>query len=168
MITSKIQATRRRIRNLFLWTARYSYARVRTLFHGQQNAQHTLVLLTWATPASLINGCVSDLRTALYRMGERIDALPGSWCSPFGSTRLDPIGNLQPSTQTLACMQDMQNSASRFPTATAFDWEIFRLGWEAGAKWNESNLYKTEQAGNAWNPPNVKSIEDFGDVGGVK
>jgi hypothetical protein len=55
-------------------------------------------------------------------------------------------------------MKDMQHLESQFPTATGFDWEMFRIGWEAGAKWGECNPYKAEQARNTWNSPESRSI----------
>lgn len=137
---------------------RYSYVLFRKVFplHGDWVRSHPIP--GEASPYSLLQGCGSDLSTALYRMGRRVDALPFLWCSPFGGSRMDSTGNLIPNTRTLACMRDMQSSESDFPTATGFDWELFRVGWEAGARWGESNPCKTEQAGSTYNAPDSQSI----------
>ena len=93
-------------------------------------------------------------------MGRRVDALPFHWGHSFGGSEIDANGNLVPNTRTLGCMRDMQRSESDFPTATGFDWEMFQIGWEAGAKWAESNPYRQEQAGKSCNSPDCNSISE--------
>jgi hypothetical protein len=137
---------------------RYSYVLFRRVFPSRRDWLRANVLPGEATPFSLLQECGSDLSTALHHMGQRVDALPFLWCSPFGGSVVDSNGNLAPNTRTLACMKDMQHLESQFPTATGFDWEMFRIGWEAGAKWGECNPYKAEQARNTWNSPESRSI----------
>jgi hypothetical protein len=97
------------------------------------------------TPVSLLRSCLSDTKTALYRMGRRVDSLPNPYMLPFGSTVVAPNGSWMPSTRTLGCMRDMQNFETQLPMATEFDWEYFQIGWEAGAKWAASNFDNPEQ-----------------------
>ena len=80
--------------------------------------------------------------------------------APFGGSVIDPSGNLAPNTRTLGCMKDMQRSESDFPNATGFDWEMFQIGWEAGAKWADSNSCSEEQAGSTCNSTDRISISD--------
>jgi hypothetical protein len=95
-------------------------------------------------PGSLLQACLLDVRTALHRMGQRVDKLPYSYTPPIGPCfRQDPKGNWVPNNLTLACMRDMQRLEKDHPNATNFDWEMFRLGWQAGAKWCEGNLSLT-------------------------
>lgn len=114
-----------------------------------------------ASPFSLLQGCVSDLRTALHRMGQRVDALPFLWSHPVGPCyERDAKRNLQPNTRTLACMRDMQRFEAHFPRATEFDWETFQIGWKAGAEWAGGNAYIQEQPIGTCNSPESNSIAD--------
>jgi hypothetical protein len=54
--------------------------------------------------------------------------------------RLDSSGQPQPCIRTRDCSASIQSYAASHPWTTVFDWEIYRMGWEAGAKWGESNL----------------------------
>jgi hypothetical protein len=140
--------------------ARYIHVHYRKVRPSRRDWLRSQYLLGEASPWTLLRECVSDLHTALYRMGRRVGALPFLWSAPFGGSVIDPSGNLVPNTRTLGCMTDMQRSEGDFPTATGFDWEMFQIGWEAGAKWGESNSCRQEQAGNTCNPPDRNSISD--------
>lgn len=116
--------------------------------------------------APLLREFLSDIRTALYRMGQRIDKLPFFYMPPVGPCyERDTKGNWAPNIRTLACMADMQRLESDFPTATDFDWEMFRIGWEAGAKWcagtQSATLAQSEpdHAGNTCSSPDAAIID---------
>jgi hypothetical protein len=93
-------------------------------------------------------------------MGRRVDKLPFPYMALFGSSEVDATGHLRPNTRTLGCMKDMQRYESQFPTATDFDWELFQIGWEAGAEWGAGTPCTSEKAGNAFNPPEKNSIAE--------
>jgi hypothetical protein len=93
-------------------------------------------------------------------MGWRVDALPFDWGQSFGGSEIDANGNLVPNIRTLGCMTDMQRLENDFPIATGFDWEMFQIGWEAGAKWAESNSCRQEEAGSTCSPPDGNRIPD--------
>jgi hypothetical protein len=50
-------------------------------------------------------------------------------------------------------MVDMQHLENDHPAATGFDWEMFRIGWEAGAKWGEAHRCERERGENTYHPP---------------
>lgn len=148
--------------------ARYIHVQYRKVKPSRRDWLQSQYLLGEASPWALLRECVSDLRTALYRIGRRVDALPFLWSAPFGGSVIDSNGNLAPNTRTLGCMRDMQRLESDFPNATGFDWEMFQVGWEAGAKWAESNSCKQEQAENTCNPPDCNRIPESVDRGGAE
>lgn len=159
-VTPKISIPRQRTAKILRLMVRCSYVLFRRVFPSRKGWLRANLLPGEATPFSLLRECGLDLCTALRRIGRRVDALPFLWCSPFGSSVVDSNGNLVPNTRTLGCMTDMQHSESDFPTATGFDWEIFRIGWEAGARWGESNPCREVQAGNTCKPQDCNSIPD--------
>jgi hypothetical protein len=117
------------------------YHRARPLCSNYLQSHHVPLELT---PFSLLQECLQDIRTAFYRIGRRIDKLPFPFLAAFGSSELGPTGNLQPNRRTLACMKDMQCFENRFPMATQFDWELFLIGWEAGARWGGAQACRTQ------------------------
>jgi len=94
-----------------------------------------------ASLLALLRGCVRDLRTGLYRMGQRIDTLPSVYLPSLGPAieRL-PNGSLQPCTRTLSCTKDIRSFEALHPEATEFDIEIFSLGWQQGAQWGAGSI----------------------------
>jgi hypothetical protein len=48
-------------------------------------------------------------------------------------------------------MRDMQRFENDHPTATEFDWEVFRIGWDMGAKWGEAHYSEIKQGKTAQN-----------------
>lgn len=131
----------------------------RKVFPSRRWSPRSEYQLMEMTPVSLLRECVRDLHTAFRRMGRRVDALPFPWTSPFGGSVIDANGYLRPNTRTLGCMKDMQRLEGDFPISTNFDWEMFRIGWEAGAKWGENNSCKTEPLENPYNPPENNRIQ---------
>jgi hypothetical protein len=147
--------TRTRAYILFRLLGRYVcvlYHRLRPLCSNFLQSHHAPLE---STPFSLLQECLLDMRTALYRIGRRIDKLPFPYLALFGSAEVGPTGNLQPSTRTLACMKDMQCFENRFPTATQFDRELFLIGWEAGARYSDGSVCKT-QPEKTYTSPNSK------------
>jgi hypothetical protein len=87
------------------------------------------------TPWEVLQGCLADIGTALYRIGQRIDKLPYCYTCPIAPySERAPIHSLTRNTLAPYCMSDMQSFESHFPKATEFDWEMFVIGWYAGAK----------------------------------
>jgi hypothetical protein len=150
---------------------RLAYRSLRVLYHkvfpAQKWSPRDQYQFGDATVLSLLRGCAADFGTAFHRIGRRIDALPNFWSSPFGRSEVDPIGNLRPDTQTLGCMRDMQRSESDFPNATGFDWEMYRFGWEAGAKWCENNPCSQGRAGIPCDSPGGGIISNLPHHAGV-
>ena len=111
-------------------------------------------VLMEATPFSLLQGFLSDMRTALYRMGQRVDKLPFLWSRPVGPCfEQAPNGSWIPNKRTHGCMTDMQRFERDNPQATPFDWETYRTGWEAGARWADGSAYIQEQEESTCNSP---------------
>jgi hypothetical protein len=50
-------------------------------------------------------------------------------------------------------MSDMQSFESHFPKATEFDWEMFVIGWYAGAKYSDDNRHGKESEQSTYDPP---------------
>ena len=139
MNPAKTAAPIQRYKKICRLMGRYSHVLFRRVFPSRRYRLGASVLPGEATPFSLLQGCGADLCTALRRMGRRVDALPFLWFFGFGGSVVDSNGNLAPDTRTLACMKDMRSLECDFPNATDFDWELFHLGWEAGARWGQSN-----------------------------
>jgi hypothetical protein len=111
-------------------------------------------ILGESTPYGLLRECLLDIRTALHRIGRRIDKLPFVvTCSVGPAFQPQSKGNWTPNTRTRACMTDMQHFESQFPTATSFDWELFVTGWQAGAEWYARNHPDAEHEENTCFPP---------------
>ena len=99
-----------------------------------------------ASLRSLLLGCVSDLRTCLVRMGQRFDKLPEAYSVEVGpSIQRDASGHLRANTRTRACIENIRSFEVSHPGATVFDVEVFRQGWEMGARWSENTIYRTAQ-----------------------
>jgi hypothetical protein len=107
-----------------------------------------------SSPFSLLRECLSDMYTALHRMGQRVDRLPYFCTFPVGPCfEQAPNGSWVPNTRTHACMADMQHLENDHPASTGFDWEMFRIGWEAGARWGEAHRCETEREENTYYSP---------------
>ena len=114
-----------------------------------------------ATPRALLRGCAADLRTAVWRMERRFDALPESWTYDAGSCfERDASGNLQPNSDSAACIRDIGSFQRENPKATLFDDEVFRSGWEAGAKYGQDKSCREGTEEKPCNPPDCKRIPD--------
>lgn len=99
---------------------------------------------------SSLRGFLRDLHTALFRMGRRLDRLPLVYSIDAGpAMSRDANGILQPNTRTLSCMRDIKHFEVDHPEATAFDLEIFRLGWERGTEWAVGSGGKSAPEGKA-------------------
>jgi hypothetical protein len=164
-LSAKVRAFRRRIAAIYRLLVRYLSVlyRIARASNGDYWQSHYLPMES--TPASLLRECLSDIRTACFRIGQRIDKLPFPWISPVGPCyERDAKGNVVPNMRTRSCMSDMQNFENQFPTATEFDWEVYRLGWEAGAKRYEGTpsathgQYVSDHEENTCNPPNCAII----------
>lgn len=116
------------------------------------------------TPMALLQGCGADLRTAFCRMECRFDAVPFVYSHVFGPCfQADYAkGILHINTRTRASMTDTESFQKERPKATVFDEEIFHLGWEAGAKWAESTVYRKEKGENPRNPPDSAAYRPRG------
>ena len=116
-----------------------------------------------ATLAALLQGCATDLGTAFSRMERRFDALPELWTYDVGPCfERGPNGNLRPNRNSDACMTDIESFHAERPTATLFDGEVFRLGWEAGAKYGRDNSCTEDTEGRPCNSPDCNSISESG------
>jgi hypothetical protein len=141
-----------RLAKLFRLESRCSYVLIRKSLPSNKAVLQPHYLLGEATPASLLQGCLSDMRTALFRIGQRVDKIPFLWSNPIGPHyEQTPNGNWIPNTRLHGCMKDMQRFESQYPTATEFDWEVFRIGWDMGAKWGEGRRSEKEQEKTARN-----------------
>lgn len=117
--------------------------------------------LLYATPLSLLRGCVADLGNAFSRMERRFDALPELWTFEVGPCfQRDSTGNLQPNTDSDARMTGIENFQKDRPKATLFDAELFLIGWEAGAKYASGKSCSGGSEGKSCNPPDRNSIPD--------
>jgi len=147
-------ALRRRLSAIFRLVARWFCVRCRKLLAWRKGYAQSHYLPMESTPFLLLQECRSDLRTALNRMARRVDKLPFFWTLPIGPCyQLARNGSWEPNTRTLACIADMQSFESQFPTATNFDWEMFRVGWEAGAKWYDGNRPGINHEEDTCDPP---------------
>lgn len=136
----------RRTRAVVCLACRSFYVFLRKVIPSARVCWRDRFLPAEATPSALLRGFLSDLRTALYRIGRRVDTLPALYTLDAGPCyEHDATGNFQPNTRTLGCISDMQHSESLFPTATDFDWEMFRIGWNMGAKWGEDRCAERAQ-----------------------
>jgi hypothetical protein len=117
---------------------KWFYVHYRRLRPTQKDWSQSHYLPMEVRPGSLLREFLSDVRTALHRMGQRVDKLPFFYTLPvLPCFERDAKGNWIPNTHTHACMADMQRLENDPLFATNFDLEIFRIGWEAGAKWCE-------------------------------
>ena len=154
------KTTRSRLVQVARLVARSCHVLYRKVCPSQKDWMRSQYQLMEASLWELLRGCAADLRTAFHRMRRRVDALPFLWSSPFGGSVVDPKGYLRPNTRTLGCMTDMQRLESDFPNATNFDWEMFRIGWEAGARWADDNSCKSGQEEKPCGTPDRNSIPD--------
>ncbi len=115
-----------------------------------------------STPRALVQGCAADLGTALRRMERRFDALPEVCILvDLGPCfQRDASGNLQPNTDSDACMRDIESFQTARPKATLFDVELFHLGWEAGVKYGSGKSCSRGMEEKPSNPPDHNSILD--------
>ena len=157
---ASVPAFRRRIVAISRLLARYLYVLYRKVHASEKGYLRSHYLPFESTPASLLRECQSDIRTACSRIGQRIDKLPFRWISPVGPCyERDAKGNLIPNMRTRSCMSDMQSFETQHPKATEFDWEVFRIGWEAGARWCDGTqlatqtLCESDREENTCNPP---------------
>ncbi|HEY0264047.1 MAG TPA: hypothetical protein VGC07_05955 [Granulicella sp.] len=144
-IALKGYPSRGRLLHLYRLLADYVYVQYRKARPSNKGHWRFRYLPMLVTPFSLLRSCRSDISVALHRMGQRVDSLPNPYMHLFGSSEVGANGSWMPDTRTLACMRDMQNFEKRFPKATEFDWEMFQIGWEAGAKWAASNSDNPKQ-----------------------
>jgi hypothetical protein len=101
-----------------------------------------------ATLRGLLLGCVSDLRTCLFRMGKRFGKLPAVYSAELGpAIQRDANGHLQPNTRTHGCIADIRSFEASHRGATVFDVEVFRQGWERGARWSADMTGQTCRLG---------------------
>ncbi len=122
--------------------------RYRKVFHPRKYDLLDLPRRLDATPASLLQECATDLRTALLRMECRFDALPASWSFDVGPCfERDSSGNLRPNRDSAARMRDIEKFQTERPTATLFDGEVFLAGWEAGVRYGLDISCTEDRAG---------------------
>jgi hypothetical protein len=99
-----------------------------------------------ASLRSLLLGCLSDLRTCLFRMAKRVGTLPSVYSAELGpALQRDATGHLQANTRTHGCIECIRSFEASHPEATVFDVEVFRQGWETGARWVENTTCTTAQ-----------------------
>jgi hypothetical protein len=142
--SATVHVFRRRIAAIFRLLTRYLIVLSHKLHAPKKGHLRIQYLPFEITPAWLVRECLQDIRTACYRIGQRIDKLPWPLLLDVGpGCQLESNGNWVPNMRTHSCMKDMQRYESRFPMATRFDWEMFVTGWQAGAEWREGNLFAT-------------------------
>jgi hypothetical protein len=125
-----------------------SGVRYRKVFHPRKFDLLDLPRLLDATPASLLQECATDLRTALLRMECRFDVLPSLWSADIGSCfERDSSDNLRPNRDSAARMRGIEKFQRERPTATQFDWELFLAGWEAGVRCAQDTSCTEDKAG---------------------
>lgn len=140
---------------------KWFYVHFRKVLPWQISYAQSHYVLGEERPFWLLKECGSDLRTALHRVGQRIDELPFYWSRPVGPCfEQAPNKSWVPNIRTHGCMKDMQRFETQFPMATAFDWEMFRIGWEEGDKWGEDHQRKIKREENTFNPPEFNSISE--------
>jgi hypothetical protein len=136
-------------------------AHYRKAIRGGIFAPRDLLHHQGATQTALLQGCATDLRTALLRMECRFDVLPGWWAADLGPCfELDSSGNLQPNRDSAACMKDIETFQTERPTATQFDLELFRSGWVAGVQYARCTTCTKDAGGRSCTPPNWDRIAE--------
>ena len=160
-IQSPVLRILKRLRLVWGLCAHSLGVRYRRRFHSNQHFPKDWPQPLHQTPAGLLRECATDLCTAFYRIGQRCDKLPFVWTFLMGPCfELGSSDTLRLNRRSLANMQDIESFQKEHPTATLFDVEAFHLGWEAGAKWAESNACKSGQEEKPCDSPDRESIPD--------
>jgi hypothetical protein len=122
-----------------------------------------------ATPVSLLQGCATDLRTALVRMECRFDVLPSLWSVDIGTCfERDSSGNLRPNRDSDARMRGIEKLLKERPTATQFDEELYLAGWTAGVQYALGTICTGDTAGRSCGAPDSPSIPLGSENGGAE
>ncbi len=116
--------------------ALWSIARLRVFLSRtiQQARRH------FAVKMGLIEGYKLELHSLVRRIALRSEKSRESFLLHLGPVfHLGPTGLPEECIRMRGCTRDIENFAASRPWATAIEWEVFRDGWEAGARWNQNN-----------------------------